>query len=364
LALIDFLKSAGIAPQKGKILVGEWLRLFTSMAESPKGARNIAENRPYSVQSIDRLKSIYDTHLKNDIFMGLLMSEVNYQDIIAFISRMGLRGLEGRYKQNKVSQKMAGTDTFHKLVGFVRMAFKEYGRDRPYWLNPFNGIDSPKNIRHEKRDALPEEEVLKLFNPGVLRDVMELAVCSVMFLAGLRRSEIFALRPEDLDWYTPKILVQRAWQNFDRKTRVLGPPKSKRERFAPFDKVLQDAIKKLWQENGQHEFVFCFQDGTTPGPSWIKGRFKKWLDRAGIEMKGRVIVPHSSRHSLASILEERGVSLRYIQDLLGHSDLKATKRYLHSTDKTIRDIGKKIGAAMDEAETAVKPEAVHIQFAG
>jgi site-specific recombinase XerD len=41
-------------------------------------------------------------------------------------------------------------------------------------------------------------------------------------------------------------------------------------------------------------------------------------------------------------LEEKGVSIRYIQELLGHSDLKITKRYLHSTEKTIRDIGKKI----------------------
>jgi site-specific recombinase XerD len=71
--------------------------------------------------------------------------------------------------------------------------------------------------------------------------------------------------------------------------------------------------------------------------------------RAGINTKGREIVPHSARHSLASLLEERGVSLRYIQDLLGHSDLQTTKIYLHTTEKTIRDIGNKISAAMEQA---------------
>jgi integrase/recombinase XerD len=110
--------------------------------------------------------------------------------------------------------------------------------------------------------------------------------------------------------------------------------------------------------------VFAFKDGTIPGPSWIKGRFKNWLTRAGIELKGRQIVPHSSRHSLASILEERGVSIRYIQDLLGHSDLKTTKRYLHSTDKTIRDIGGKIDAAMDGPNRDDQPSVVQIQKIG
>jgi len=90
----------------------------------------------------------------------------------------------------------------------------------------------------------------------------------------------------------------------------LGPPKGKRERDAPFDPVLQEAIKKLWEENGRHEFVFGYPDGSIPWPSWISGRFPKWLRKAGIELKGRKIVPHSARHSLASLLEERGVSLR------------------------------------------------------
>jgi integrase/recombinase XerD len=129
---------------------------------------------------------------------------------------------------------------------------------------------------------------------------------------------------------------------------VLGPPKGKRERNAPFDPVLQEAIKKLWGKNGKHEFVFCFKDGTFPGPNWIRTRFTKWLERAKIELKGRDIVPHSSRHSLASLLEERGVSIRYIQELLGHSDLKTTKHYLHSTEATIRNIGKRISEAIEQ----------------
>ena len=69
--------------------------------------------------------------------------------------------------------------------------------------------------------------MLMFFNPGVLQDIMELCVCSALYLAGLRRAEVFALKPEDLDWATPKINLCRAWQDFDSANRVLGPLKEK-----------------------------------------------------------------------------------------------------------------------------------------
>jgi len=249
-------------------------------------------------------------------------------------------------------QTLGGTRTAAGVIGFLLMAFKNYQKKNRRWFNPFMYIDLTKYIG-KTRDHLPEDEMLKLFLPGVITDTLDLAICGAMFLSGLRRSEVFALKPEDLDWHTPKITVRRAWQKFDHKDKVLGPPKGKKERKAPFDPVLQEAIKRLWAENGQHEFVFSRKDGSIPGSSWIGVHFEKWLKKAGIELNGREIVPHSSRHSLASLLEEKGVSLRYIQELLGHSDLKTTKIYLHSTEKTIRDIGKKITEAREKSQPSL-----------
>jgi len=346
LALIAFLKrkqeEGGARRVTAEdITVGDWLKKFTAVETSPRTGINASRNRPYSPDTVETYRGYYTVHIKGDPFAALKMAETEEEDAFEFITRLSV-------KKTADGRPIGGTRTFAGVIIFVRMAFKEYQRRNRKWANPFQYIQPPV-YKSKTRDGLPEEEVLKLFFPRVLRDTMELAVCAAMFLSGLRRSEIFALKPDCLDWHTPKITVKNAWQTFDRKNRVLGPPKGKRERDAPFDLILQRAIKKLWLENGEHDFVFSFKDGTIPGPSWIKGRFKKWLDRAGIELKGRYIVPHSSRHSLASILEERGVSLRYIQDLLGHSDLKTTKGYLHSTEKTIRDIGNKINEARESA---------------
>ena len=350
-ALIQYLKmkqAEGSArnTRAEDITVGAWLEKFTAIETSPRTGINASRNRPYSVDSLTNYQSYFTNHIKGDPFCKLKMSDTEEEDALEFVTRMSIKKLaDGR--------PMGGTNTFAGLVKFVRMAFHNYQRNNRRWIDPFMYIDRPI-FQSRTRDALPEDEVLKLFMPGVLIRVMELAVCSAMFLSGLRRSEVFALRPEDLDWHTPQITVKRAWQNFDSKDgRVLGPPKGKKERKAPFDPILQQAIKKLWEQNGQHEYVFCWENGKTPGASWIGYNFEKWLKRAGIELGGREIVPHSSRHSLASVLEERGESLRHIQELLGHSDLKTTKGYLHSTNKTIRAIGEKISEAMKGCESNI-----------
>ena len=91
---------------------------------------------------------------------------------------------------------------------------------------------------------------------GVFESSLERAVAAAMFWAGLRRSEIFGLLPSALDWSTPCIRVDTAWKNFGRADKVLGDPKHHKHRIAPFPDILQAEIRKLWAENGQHEFVF------------------------------------------------------------------------------------------------------------
>jgi len=328
------------------ITVGAWLEKFTAIETNPRTGINVSRNRPYSADSIENYEVYYRVHIKGDFLTGLKMGEVEEEDALAFITRMSVKKL-------KDGRPMGGTRTFAGVVKFVSMAFKSYQRQNRQWQNPFQYIDPPL-YNKKTRDFLPEEEMIRLFCPGVLQSTMELAVCAVMFLSGLRRAEVAALKPEDLDWQTPKITVRRAWQNFESKNRVLGPPKSKKERIAPFDPLLQEAIKKLWEDNGKHEFVFCWKNGEHIGPSWAYNKFQEWLKKAGIELGGRDIVPHSSRHSLASILEDRGESLRHIQEMLGHSDLKTTKIYLHSTEKTIRNIGEKISESMNKQEAEQK----------
>jgi integrase len=354
-------------------MVGDWLRKFTVFEGNPRSARITAKNRPYSSATIQCYRDVYNLYLRNDSLMRRFIGDLEQTDMLEFMSRIGeirIGILQNKKMQKKVDgYKMAGTRTFEIVVKFVRMAFREFGKTHPRWLNPFQGIDAPVAAESNPRDILTDAEVVKLFrSEDAFKSKMEKAVCAAMYLAGLRRSEIFALCPEHLDWKTPKIRVENAWKNFGTQNREMGDPKWHQKREIPFPALLQEAIRELWAEQGRHEFVFAWKKGfekrrhismeecDIPGPKWIKGRLDKWISRAGIDVTGRNIVPHSARHSLATILEQENIPLRYIQDILGHSDYKTTEGYLHTVKGTLEKIGNRI--ENHKAETGAEPEAV------
>lgn len=55
---------------------------------------------------------------------------------------------------------------------------------------------------------------------------------------------------------------------------------------------------------------------------------------------------HDARHTAATMLLEQGVSIRVVQDILGHSTLAVTRRYTHVTDKLARDAAARMGRAL------------------
>jgi len=344
-ALIQHLKreSESSAPASwintDTVKVRSWLERFISLDNNPRAARIMGAGLTYSIETIEMYRGKYDRYIKGDPFCDLKMSDVEQTHCLEFMGRLGMKEKDRHHGGGII----AGTRTYDILLRFVRMTFTEYATTHEAWRNPFAKIKPPKSKEPRDRDILETWEINKLFEPGVIPDPLDRALAAAIFWGGLRRGEIYGLRPEDLNWKIPRIIICHAWQRYDSPTeRSLGDPKWHKTREIAFPIQLQEAIRELWAAYGQHEFVFCDREGKLPGSNYMRRWLPRWIKSAGIELNGRDIVPHGGRDTLATALEDRGVSQRQIQDMLGHSTWKATKRYLHDTADHINKMGRKI----------------------
>ena len=67
----------------------------------------------------------------------------------------------------------------------------------------------------------------------------------------------------------------------------------------------------------------------------VQSIFKQALVNSRIQKNATV---HTLRHSFATHLLDRGVSIRYIQTLLGHNSIKTTEIYTHTSTKNLKNI--------------------------
>ena len=82
-------------------------------------------------------------------------------------------------------------------------------------------------------------------------------------------------------------------------------------------------------------FLFEGQDGGQYAKRSLPNAFKNALHKAGINKEVGI---HSLRHSYATHLLEQGTDIRFIQELLGHKDIKTTLIYTDVTNNSIRNV--------------------------
>ena len=83
------------------------------------------------------------------------------------------------------------------------------------------------------------------------------------------------------------------------------------------------------------EYLFEGQSGGKYSERSVQQVLKQTLAKAKINKEGSV---HTLRHSYATHLIEQGTDIRFVQELLGHKNIKTTLIYTHLTDATKRKI--------------------------
>jgi len=178
--------------------------------------------------------------------------------------------------------------------------------------------------------ALTREEMTKLIEynyPQNLKGLRDRAIIEMLYSSGVRVGELISLKIKDMD--------------FKGKTvNVLG--KGKKERLLPVTAQAIDSIENylLKRPTGKEKdsIIFCNLKGeqlTERGVQYIIDTLAK---NCGIYRK---ITPHMLRHSFATHFLENGMNLRYLQALLGHSNLSTTEIYTHLSIEELTKVYRK-----------------------
>ena len=182
-------------------------------------------------------------------------------------------------------------------------------------LPRFLTVDEAFRVVEAPTEDAHREEALRLRDRAILE---------MLYGAGLRVSELRALRVSELD------LVQK-------RVRVMG--KGQKERLAPFGAPALEAlhawleVRPLLLARARSELDAAARDALwlgEKGTALTVRQIQNVVRRYGALGAGRGdLHPHALRHSYATHLLDAGADLRGIQELLGHASLATTQRYTH-----------------------------------
>ena len=140
-----------------------------------------------------------------------------------------------------------------------------------------------------------------------------------LFQTGTRVSEFVNVKVEDLFFDEQMILISKA--------------KGGKSRYIP---ILPELAQELKTHIGERSTGYLFETihSTLYSPRRIQQIVKETASGSRITKR---VYPHLLRHSVATTLLERGMSLEQIQKFLGHSKLETTQIYAESSSEMIKE---------------------------
>jgi site-specific recombinase XerD len=181
-------------------------------------------------------------------------------------------------------------------------------------------------------EFLTEDEIsaiLRVPDRRTLQGKRDYALLLLMFSTGLRKAEVCNLRVADVTTYRNQPVVDVMGKG--EKHRRVALNRDVMEAVLDYQKTL---LPPTPSEGGQYLFYTVGEHGncdvrplTHKAVDCLLRRVKK------VALIAKRITPHTTRHTFATTLLDKGVDLKTVQELLGHSHIRTTEKYLHTSDE-------------------------------
>ena len=259
----------------------------------PEGYLELLEQKRYSPSTIKTYRAYFSDFM--EYHKGRNIDRLKVADINKYILYL-------------VNEKKISVSQQNMRINAIKFYYEQVkGGQRQY----YGGITRAKEYK-SLPEVLSRNEVSHILS--CLSNPKHRCMISLIYSAGLRRSELLNLTPKDI--ISERMLV-----------RIMG--KGRKCRYSLLSEKLLKELREYFKEYRPQKWLF---EGETPGEPYSASALVKILKEAASHagIKHRVHV-HMLRHSFATHLLEQGTDLRTIQELLGHNDIKTTSIYLHVT---------------------------------
>ncbi len=299
------------------------------------------------VVDISKLKSSYQNHLpKIKINHYTTISEYNKQQLTIYLKTLTLKA----YSSSTITTYKSEFAIFLQTLKDVKVDELKTDRVKNYLFYCYDKLKLSENTIHSRMNALKfyYEKVLKrerfffdiprpkrpLKLPKVIseekifkglseiKNLKHKVLLMIAYSAGLRVSEVINIKVDDINSDRMQIFIERA--------------KGKKDRLVPLSKVALELLREYYIKYQPKKWLFEGQiKNTSYSSRSAQAVFNYYFEKVGIP---KYITFHSLRHSFATHLLEGGTDIKYIQELLGHNDIRTTLRYTHVSKKSMQKI--------------------------
>ena len=156
-----------------------------------------------------------------------------------------------------------------------------------------------------------------------IKNIKHRTIVMLLYSTGMRLSEISGLKITDIDSKAMRIKI------------VQG--KGAKDRFTILSQQVLLELRAYYIIYKPREYLFNgYKAGRPLGVRTIQHLVQIALAKIGLESKHYTV--HTIRHSFATHLVDNGTDLHTVKELLGHSTLQTTMRYMHLSTARIKGI--------------------------
>lgn len=213
----------------------------------------------------------------------------------------------------------------------IKMFFKWLTKENYILYNPASELELPKVHRRLPKQLLSADEVERILNQTLLHGelgIRDRAIIETLYSTGIRRMELANLKLYDVDTRNGTLMVREGKGKKDRMVPI-------GQRAGQWIERYRDEVRHTLVVEPDAGYLFLHEYGEPLHGNRLTDLVKKYIQAAGVNKPGAC---HIFRHTMATLMLDNGADIRFIQAMLGHSDLSTTQIYTQVSIVKLKEI--------------------------